>query len=63
MRENKSDSYEKAFLCLRCAPGCAKCKGPEPCLATYNWPFRYLQFARISNLIALCHNFNRVLFF
>ena len=41
MRENKSDSYEKVFLCLRCAPGCARCKGPEPCLATYNWPFRY----------------------
>ncbi|XP_018344922.1 PREDICTED: probable G-protein coupled receptor CG31760 isoform X4 [Trachymyrmex septentrionalis] len=40
MRENKSDSYEKVFLCLRCAPGCARCKGPEPCLATYNWPFR-----------------------
>ncbi|XP_077274300.1 putative G-protein coupled receptor CG31760 isoform X2 [Temnothorax americanus] len=40
MRENKSDSYERVFLCLRCAPGCARCKGPEPCLATYNWPFR-----------------------
>ncbi|XP_011343093.1 probable G-protein coupled receptor CG31760 isoform X3 [Ooceraea biroi] len=40
MKENKSDSYEKVFRCLRCAPGCAKCKGPEPCLATYNWPFR-----------------------
>ncbi|XP_011876133.1 PREDICTED: probable G-protein coupled receptor CG31760 isoform X2 [Vollenhovia emeryi] len=40
MRENKSDSYEQVFQCLRCAPGCARCKGPEPCLATYNWPFR-----------------------
>ncbi|XP_011633891.1 probable G-protein coupled receptor CG31760 isoform X4 [Pogonomyrmex barbatus] len=40
MRENKSDSYEEQFRCLRCAPGCARCKGPEPCLATYNWPFR-----------------------
>lgn len=40
MRENKSDSYERVFRCLRCAPGCARCKGPEPCLATYNWPFR-----------------------
>lgn len=47
MKENKSDSYEKVFLCLRCAPGCAKCKGPEPCLATYNWPFRYSQATRI----------------
>lgn len=41
MQENVSDSYTKVFHCLRCAPGCAKCKGPEPCLATYNWPFRY----------------------
>lgn len=40
MRENKSDSYKKEYRCLRCAPGCARCKGPEPCLATYNWPFR-----------------------
>ncbi|XP_029158629.1 probable G-protein coupled receptor CG31760 isoform X2 [Nylanderia fulva] len=40
MEENKSDSYERVFRCLRCAPGCARCKGPELCLATYNWPFR-----------------------
>ncbi|KAL2750657.1 putative G-protein coupled receptor CG31760 isoform X1 [Vespula maculifrons] len=40
MQENISDSYVKTFRCLRCAPGCAKCKGPEPCLATYHWPFR-----------------------
>lgn len=46
MKENKSDFYEKAFRCLRCAPGCARCKGPEPCLATYNWPFRYLFMLR-----------------
>lgn len=43
MQENISDSYVKTFRCLRCAPGCAKCKGPEPCLATYHWPFRYLE--------------------
>ncbi|XP_050476291.1 probable G-protein coupled receptor CG31760 isoform X5 [Bombus flavifrons] len=40
MQENISDAYVTVFRCLRCAPGCAKCKGPEPCLATYNWPFR-----------------------
>ncbi|XP_019698907.2 probable G-protein coupled receptor CG31760 isoform X1 [Harpegnathos saltator] len=40
MKENRSDSYERVFRCSRCAPGCARCKGPEPCLATYNWPFR-----------------------
>lgn len=46
MRENKSDFYERTFRCLRCAPGCARCKGPEPCLATYNWPFRYFFMLR-----------------
>ncbi|CAL7943846.1 unnamed protein product [Xylocopa violacea] len=40
MQENISDSYVTVFRCLRCAPGCAKCKGPEPCLASYNWLFR-----------------------
>lgn len=40
LQENISDAYIMVFRCLRCAPGCAKCKGPEPCLATYNWPFR-----------------------
>lgn len=48
MRENKSDFFEKAFQCLRCAPGCARCKGPEPCLATYNWPFRYFFYTAFS---------------
>ncbi|XP_012340711.1 probable G-protein coupled receptor CG31760 isoform X7 [Apis florea] len=40
MQKNISDWYMTMFRCLRCAPGCVKCKGPEPCLATYNWPFR-----------------------
>ncbi|KAI8439337.1 hypothetical protein MSG28_013161 [Choristoneura fumiferana] len=34
--ENWSEPYE----CLQCQPGCETCRGPEPCLATYNWPFR-----------------------
>ncbi|XP_034230220.1 probable G-protein coupled receptor CG31760 [Thrips palmi] len=28
------------FQCLKCAPGCDTCRGPDPCLANYNWPFR-----------------------
>ncbi|KAK0178549.1 hypothetical protein PV327_007428 [Microctonus hyperodae] len=40
MRSNKSDLYHKVFKCIKCAIGCVTCKGPEPCLATYNWPFR-----------------------
>lgn len=66
MKENKSNSYEKVFLCLRCAPGCARCKGPEPCLATYNWPFRYSQIAWIffislfDVVISIVHYFLRI---
>ncbi|XP_034935933.1 probable G-protein coupled receptor CG31760 isoform X2 [Chelonus insularis] len=37
---NKSNLYNQMFKCTRCAPGCITCKGPEPCLAAYNWPFR-----------------------
>ncbi|KAF4522946.1 hypothetical protein B566_EDAN012641 [Ephemera danica] len=37
---NTSSVYDTRFRCLRCAPGCANCTGPEPCLADYNWPFR-----------------------
>lgn len=65
MRENKSDSYERVFRCLRCAPGCARCKGPEPCLATYNWPFRYFFFQlrsiRILDVISIVsYYFSRI---
>ena len=34
------------FRCLKCAPGCETCKGSEPCLAHYNWPFRLVNFSR-----------------
>ncbi|KAG8037680.1 hypothetical protein G9C98_005891 [Cotesia typhae] len=40
MQTNKSDLYDKMFKCTRCAVGCMTCTGPEPCLATYHWPFR-----------------------
>lgn len=38
--QNISTYYNDAFQCLKCAPGCLNCVGPEPCLASYNWPFR-----------------------
>lgn len=38
--ENKSKLYIHEFICLQCAPGCESCIGPEPCLASFNWPFR-----------------------
>ncbi|XP_011313486.1 probable G-protein coupled receptor CG31760, partial [Fopius arisanus] len=40
MQMNKSSSYDEKFRCLKCAPGCLTCRGPEPCLASYSWPFR-----------------------
>uniref|UniRef100_A0A1A9WZK8 G-protein coupled receptors family 3 profile domain-containing protein n=1 Tax=Glossina brevipalpis TaxID=37001 RepID=A0A1A9WZK8_9MUSC len=39
-QDNISNYYADVFTCLKCAPGCDSCSGPEPCLADYNWPFR-----------------------
>ncbi|XP_053675296.1 probable G-protein coupled receptor CG31760 [Anopheles nili] len=39
-RDNISSYYKDVFVCVRCAPGCATCTGPQPCLASYNWAFR-----------------------
>ncbi|XP_059220615.1 probable G-protein coupled receptor CG31760 [Stomoxys calcitrans] len=39
-QDNISNYYSEVFICLKCAPGCESCTGPEPCLADYNWPFR-----------------------
>ncbi|XP_058450108.1 probable G-protein coupled receptor CG31760 isoform X3 [Malaya genurostris] len=39
-RDNISTYYEDVFVCVRCAPGCTTCTGPENCLASYNWVFR-----------------------
>ncbi|XP_055590502.1 probable G-protein coupled receptor CG31760 isoform X2 [Uranotaenia lowii] len=39
-RDNISTYYMDVFVCVRCAPGCATCRGPQPCLASYNWAFR-----------------------
>ncbi|KAK0170883.1 hypothetical protein PV328_008674 [Microctonus aethiopoides] len=40
MKSNKSNLYHEVFKCIKCAKGCVTCRGPEPCLAKYNWPFR-----------------------
>ncbi|XP_063975887.1 probable G-protein coupled receptor CG31760 isoform X3 [Diachasmimorpha longicaudata] len=42
MQMNKSSLYREKFQCIMCAPGCVTCQGPEPCLASYSWPFRSL---------------------
>lgn len=39
-RDNQSSFYGNVFRCQACAPGCAHCTSPAPCLATYNWAFR-----------------------
>uniref|UniRef100_A0A336LQJ2 Phosphodiesterase n=1 Tax=Culicoides sonorensis TaxID=179676 RepID=A0A336LQJ2_CULSO len=53
--ENRSTLYTNEFVCLRCAPGCETCSGPEPCLASYNWPFRItlLTFSVICGVLTL----------
>lgn len=38
--ENSTETWETIYNCRKCAPGCEECIGPEPCLATYHWPFR-----------------------
>ncbi|KAH9638803.1 hypothetical protein HF086_002043 [Spodoptera exigua] len=38
--ENDLENWSEPYECLKCQPGCETCRGPEPCLATYNWPFR-----------------------
>ncbi|XP_049773423.1 probable G-protein coupled receptor CG31760 [Schistocerca cancellata] len=51
--QNVSSLYDELFRCFRCAPGCATCRDPSPCLAPYNWPFR-LTLLSFSVLCALC---------
>lgn len=41
---NLSTTYDEEFKCHKCAPGCLFCKDSSPCLAFYNWPFRYVSF-------------------
>lgn len=38
--ENGLENWNEPYECIKCQPGCESCRGPEPCLATYNWPFR-----------------------
>ncbi|XP_026756087.2 probable G-protein coupled receptor CG31760 [Galleria mellonella] len=38
--KNRLENWNEPYECLKCQPGCETCRGPEPCLATYNWPFR-----------------------
>ncbi|KAK9717653.1 Tc5 transposase DNA-binding domain [Popillia japonica] len=40
LQKNSSHYWNEIFHCRKCEPGCITCKGPQPCLATYHWPFR-----------------------
>lgn len=57
-RENISSFFMDSFVCLRCAPGCATCTGPDPCLASYNWVFRFVEIwyfsCRVVCIFAHC---------
>jgi len=37
--------YDNTYQCLQCQPGCDTCIDQAPCLATYNWTFRYILLA------------------
>nr|XP_029714675.1 probable G-protein coupled receptor CG31760 isoform X1 [Aedes albopictus] len=56
-RDNVSSFFMDSFVCLRCAPGCALCTGPEPCLASYNWVFR----TTLLTFSVMCAGFTIVL--
>uniref|UniRef100_A0A8W7Q5A8 G-protein coupled receptors family 3 profile domain-containing protein n=1 Tax=Anopheles coluzzii TaxID=1518534 RepID=A0A8W7Q5A8_ANOCL len=56
-RDNISTYYKEVFVCVRCAPGCATCTGPEPCLASYNWAFR----TTLLTFSVMCAGFTVVL--
>ncbi|XP_052867497.1 probable G-protein coupled receptor CG31760 [Anopheles cruzii] len=56
-RDNVSYYYKEVFVCVRCAPGCATCTGPEPCLASYNWAFR----TTLLTFSVMCAGFTVVL--
>lgn len=56
-RDNISTYYMDVFVCVRCAPGCATCTGPEPCLARYNWVFR----TTLLTFSVMCAGFTIVL--
>ncbi|XP_055635409.1 probable G-protein coupled receptor CG31760 isoform X2 [Toxorhynchites rutilus septentrionalis] len=56
-RDNISTYYTDVFICVRCAPGCDSCTGPEPCLASYNWVFR----TTLLTFSVMCAGFTVVL--
>lgn len=39
--DNISNYFIDAFQCIKCAPGCDHCTNGDPCLASYNWIFRF----------------------
>ncbi|XP_055550047.1 probable G-protein coupled receptor CG31760 isoform X2 [Wyeomyia smithii] len=56
-RDNISTYYMDVFVCVRCAPGCGTCTGPEACLAVYNWVFR----TTLLTFSVMCAGFTVVL--
>ncbi|XP_049535012.1 probable G-protein coupled receptor CG31760 [Anopheles darlingi] len=56
-RNNISTFYRDEFVCVRCASGCATCRGPQACLASYNWAFR----TTLLTFSVMCAGFTVVL--
>ena len=60
-REERSDeAYDKLYVCGKCREGCETCVDDSPCLAPYNWTFRYrLQINEGSMyVVAYCLHFS-----
>lgn len=57
---NDSNSWLTIFQCRQCAPGCDFCTDLAPCLASYNWSFRYNFFDYYNNYMV--NNFTCLVF-
>lgn len=47
LRQN-DNAYDQLYVCAACQKGCHTCIDDSPCLADYNWTFRYVLFICIS---------------
>ena len=43
-------AYDQLYVCGKCQEGCETCNDDSPCLASYNWTFRYVQVYLLSSV-------------
>ena len=49
LRQN-DEAYDQLYVCGKCQEGCETCHDDSPCLASYNWTFRYVQVCLLSSV-------------